>query len=262
MRTGDLIRGPRGAAALVIEAKDDGLHVVTTRGATVWEAGDYRPLDLPPITLLRSATQKAESLTKERDAALAKVETQRTVHQKRMDKINKAAIAAGSSHGIYGPLDELLRKYGMEGRPRVGIAFVQARLKAVLAKSGTLPRDMAYNAPWGYGNGDAIVSGVWSHTANVARINGLDMKIERDTDLTKECMCDRLREVATPEWMLQWVHTNVLGRSATWTVTVEEIGTIWMQEQGLNTTCRHTPTNVGTYNPYVPPNETPRKEVK
>lgn len=262
MKTGDLIRGPRGAAALVIEAKDDGLHVVTTRGATVWEVGDYRPLDLPPITLLRSATQKAESLTKERDAALARVETQRTVHQKRMDKINKAAIDAGNNHGIHAPLDTLLRKYGMEGRPRVCTGFVQARLKAVLAKSGTLPRDMAYNAPWGYGNGDAIVTGTWSHTAQVARVNGLDMKIGRGVDLKQECMCDRLREVATTDWMLQWVHQNVLGRSATWTVTVEEIGSIWVTEQGSDVTCRHAPTNVGTYTPYVPPNETPRKEVK
>jgi hypothetical protein len=262
MKTGDLIRGPRGAAALVIEAKDDGLHVVTTRGATVWEVGDYRPLDLPPITLLRSATQKAESLTKERDAALAKVETQRTVHQKRMDKINHAAIAAGNNHGIHAPLDTLLRKYGMEGRPRVCTGFVQARLKAVLVTPGSAGRDMNYNAPWGYGNGDAIITGEWSHTAQVQRVNGLDMKISRDADLTKECPCDRLREVATPEWMLQWIHANVLGQSRTWRVTVEEIGSIWVQEQGLTTNCQHAPKNVGTYTPYVPPNETPRKEVK
>jgi hypothetical protein len=263
MKTGDLIRGPRGAAALVIETKDDGLHVVTTRGATVWEVGDYRPLDIPPITLLRSATQKAESLTKERDAALAKVETQRTVHQKRMDKINKAAIAAGNSHGIHGPLDQLLRKHGMEGRPRVCVAFVQARLKAVLTNPGVgVSREMNYNAPWGYGNGDVQITGVWSHTAQAARINGLDMKVDRGADLQTDCPCERVREVATPDWMLQWIHANVIGRSQTWTITVEEIGSIWVQEQGLNDTCRHVPTHTGTYTPYVPSNETPRKEVK
>ena len=101
-----------------------------------------------------------------------------------------------------------------------------------------------------------------SHTAQVARVNGLDMKIGRDADLTKECPCERLREVATPDWMLQWIHANVLGRSQTWTVSVVEIGSIWVQEQGGNATCQHAPKNVGTYTPYVPPNETPRKEVK
>jgi hypothetical protein len=269
--TGDLIRGARGAAALVIDKQDDGLHVVTVRGAAVWPDADYQPCEQPPMGLLRQATAKAETLTRTRDEALAKLTKQREQNEARRKKINDQAVEAANSHGLTSSVNQLLRKFGMEGTPQYLTAMVQVRYRAEGA-SGGLSNDMTYRAPWAYSNNDVLLSGTWSNNVQVPYLPGSQSKqlvLPADQDLKRDCPCEEIRAGATPDWALRHFHQNVFSASRAWTVTVEGIGLIWVVDRNDSSRrCRHFPAAnlISKFQEHVPatPSETkpkPRKEV-
>lgn len=257
---GDVIRGAHGASALVVDVKDDGLHVVTTRGAAVWPMAEYQECEKPPITLLRSATGKAETLTKERETVQAKVLKQREDHERRKVKINDRAVESGISHSIGSHLDALLVKYGMDGRPRLLTGFLMVRL-SISSVQGAAPPDM-YSAPWATNNGDTVISATWSHTLQLTQYpQHTQIALPRGRALATECPCHDMRAAITPEFLVDWYQRNVSGRSRSWqAVVVEEIGALWTVDRGDHSQhCRHKPT-VARIQGFIP--HEPREEDK
>jgi hypothetical protein len=261
--TGDLIRGPRGAAALVIDKQEDGLHVVTVRGSAVWPDREYQPCEQPPMGLLRQATAKAETVTRTRDTVIEKVDKQRAQQDARKQKINREAIEAANNHGISGSVSTLLRKFGMEGAPRYLSGVVQARFRAE-GTSRNLTAEMTYRAPWAYSNNDVTLIGTWSFNAAITALPGQRerLTLAPGADLNTDCPCDEIRAKATPDWAIGHFQTQVFGSTANWNVTVDDIGAIWVQD-GSNSSlrCRHYPADraINTFREYVPE---PGKEVK
>lgn len=239
---GDAIRGAHGASALVVDVKDDGLHVVTTRGSAVWPMAEYQECERPPMTLLRSATNKAEALTKEREAVHARVHKQREDHEHRKIKINDRAVESGNSHSIGSHLDTLLIKYGMEGRPRLLTGFLMIRLKVESVSARSV--DLVYSAPWGLNNGDVALTATWSHLLQLTSYpQHSQIALPKGRDLKTECPCDDMRATLTPEFISDWHRRNVFGQNRAWQpLSVEEIGLLWVVDRNNPSQgCRHKP---------------------